>query len=69
MRCYRNIVLFELIIVIERRGCYINHRKITIGFDNRRHHQNIVNKLNKLNIYVIEAGAEILEIEKKIKER
>ena len=59
---------FELITVIERRGQHINHRKIIIGFDNKKHHKNIINKLNKSNIYAIEVGAEISEIKIKIKE-
>ena len=61
-------MLFELITVIERRGQYINHRKITIGFDNRKNYRNIINELNKSNIYAIEVGAEISEIKNKIKE-
>ena len=62
------VVLLELIIVLERRGRHINHSKITIGFDNRKHYQNIVNELHKSNNYVIEAGSKVVEIKKEIEE-
>ena len=61
-------MLLELITVLERRDRHINNGIITIGFDNRRHYQNIVNEIYKPNAYAIEAGAEIAEIKKKINE-
>ena len=54
--------------MLERIGRHINHRKIIIRFDNKNYHRNIVNELNKSNIYAIEVGVIISEIKKKIKE-
>ena len=61
------LVLLELITVIERRGRHISNGKITIGFDNKKHHRNIVNEVNKSNVYALEAGAEISEIKRKLR--
>ena len=57
-------VLLELVIVIERRGRRIQHRKFKISFDDRRNHRKIVENMHKSNKHVQEAGAEIVKIAK-----
>jgi len=56
------ITLLELIEVIERKGRGISHGKITIGVDNRKVYQRIVEEIAKPNVYAKDSGAEIAQI-------
>ena len=60
--------MLELIIVIERRGRHIEDRRIKIGFDNRKHYQQLRSSTKKSNICTQEAGAEIIMIKYSNKE-
>ena len=62
------LVMLELITVLERRGRHINQGSIAIGFDNKKHHCNIVKEIYKINVYAMEAGAEIAAIKEKMKQ-
>jgi len=53
------IVLLELIEVIERKGWHISSRKITVGVDNRKVYQTIMEDVSKANEYVQDRGAEL----------
>jgi len=61
------ITLLELLKVIEKKSRYILNRKIKIGFDNKKGYNKIVNRIYKLNVYVQEAGAEVVMIKKVLK--
>ena len=62
------LILLELIKVIERKGRNINHGKITIGIDYKRVYRKIVTKIKKSSEYAQEAGAEIAEIKRLLKD-
>ena len=60
------IVLLELVEVSERRGRHIEEVKITIGVDNRKSHDKVVNAIRKTSEHAQNAGAEIAQIKKVI---
>ena len=58
------ITLLELIEVIERKGRGISYGKITIGVDNRKVYQRIVEEIAKPKVYAKDSGAEIAQIKR-----
>ena len=62
------ITLLDLIELLRIKGREITSGKIEIGFDNRRSHRRIIQEIMKPSICAQEAGAEIMQIRRIIKE-
>ena len=62
------ITLLELMEVLKRRARHIENGKITIGFDNRIAHQQMINEVVKPTMFANDAGAEIAQIRDIMKE-
>ena len=58
------IVLLELVEVLERRGRHVEEGKITIGIENRKECDKLVNIIRKTSDHAQNAGAEIAQIKK-----
>ena len=62
------ITLLDLIELLRIKGREITSGKIKIGFDNRSSHRRIIQEIMKPSICTQEAGAEIMQIRRIIKE-
>ena len=61
------IVLLDLIKVLERRGLYVTHGKVSVGFNNRIMHRRIISSIAKASMFVQDSGAEIAQTQSLIK--
>ena len=62
--CAEVTVLLELVTVLEKKGRQITQGEITIGFDCKKAHRNIVSSVLKSNEHAKEALGEIAMIRK-----
>ena len=62
------ITLLDLIEILRIKGREISARKFKIGFDNRNLHRRTMQEVIKLGVCAQEAGAEIMQMRRIMKE-
>ena len=61
-------MLLELIIVLNKRGCDVSNRKVTIAIDNSKMRNGVTNVTLKASTHSQDAGAEIAQIQRLLRE-